>query len=118
MHRKFTFIAGKDQPLTDAIRDHIKIVGPRVNRRLSLTAELLDTLQSHKVIIERHRQCIDGKPEPYKKKMELLEILPRRSDRAFQIFLHDLDEMGNNEAASLLRRGSNFTIFLFKLHPQ
>ena len=91
--------------MTKVLRDFIQSVAPAVNRRLNLTGELLLSLKEEKIILERHWQCIDGKVEPYRRKIELLQILPRRSDRAFAGFLEALTTHGNQEAASILQTG-------------
>ena len=88
-------------PLSKIIRDTIAAVGPAANRRLNLTTELLRDLEDKKIILERHRQVIDGKAESYKKKLELLDILPRRSDVSYSRFLDTLKKHGNEDVASI-----------------
>lgn len=108
----FCHRVGREITLPKSHRDLILKVGPEVNRRLNLTEDLLDDIQREAVILDRHRQCIDAIGEPYKKKLKLLEVLPRRSDRAFERFLDKLIAHGNHSAASILRTGENIVKFL------
>ena len=99
-------------PLSKTLRDHIAKVGPLAMGRLTLTAQLLCELQTANVILERHRPNVadkkkNNKGKEDKKKMELLEVIRRRSDKVYEKFLDILTKQGFEESASIFRSGIN-----------